>query len=127
MASPETRILIGLATAGVVFSIHGRGMPPSADIRVGKQGDETIETIRKQNLWLSTGAVSALYLLTKDSLAFIMGGSMIVALDWLARANNFANPATGSLIDNSFTREIVKPFQAESNEDVVNNSLYAVS
>lgn len=126
MAAPEARVMIGLATAGVVFSIHNRGLPASADVRVGKVGDDTIETVRKQNLWMSLGVVGGLYLLTKDSLAFIMGGSMAVALDWMTRANNWSNPVQNAIGQ-------INPFDAQeknvvSEEAIAHDAgLYAVS
>jgi len=129
MASPEARIMVGLATAGVVVALNTRGLPTNADVRVGKVGDDTIETIRKQNLWMSFGVIGGLYLLTKDSLAFIMGGSMAVALDWMTRANNWTNPVENAIA----TAHQINPFDAQAKSvesaeaSAYDASLYAVS
>lgn len=125
MANPEARIMIGLATAGVVFALHNSGMPAQADIRVTGVGDEALESVRKQHTWLEAGVVSGIYLITKDPVPFMMGGAMIVALDWLTRVNSFTNPATNSVIPNPFNvgvKDVESP-QAASYDA----SLYAVS
>lgn len=99
---PEISLGLGLATATLVWSLYNHGLPGQADIRVGEVGNETIETVRKQNTWLAAGAVAGISLLAKDPTVFIMGGAMVIALDWLTRINNFTNPVTGSAIGNPF-------------------------
>lgn len=125
-ASPESRVLIGLATAGVVMAVNSRGLPSGADVRVGKTGDDTIETVRKQNLWLSAGIVSGIYLLTKDSLTFMMGGAMVVSLDWITRANNWANPVSGAIDINPFDVGNTESRQAGAVDAAESGYLHAV-
>jgi len=103
MGKPEVSLGLGLATATVVYSIYNNGLPGQADIRAyGEPGDATIEAVRKQNSWLAAGVVAGISLLAKDPTVFIIGGSMVIALDWLTRINNFTNPVTGSAIGNPF-------------------------
>ncbi len=103
MASPEARIGLGLATAAVVVAIYSKQMPSTADIRVGKPGEENLEAVRKQTAWMAAGTVAGISLLAKDPTIFILGGLMVVAHDVLARVNNFTNPVTGGVIDNPFS------------------------
>lgn len=125
MANPEARVMIGLATAGVVFAIHNSGMPPQADVRATGVGDDALESVRKQHAWVEAGVVSAIYLVTKDPIPFMLGGAMIVALDWLTRVNSFTNPATNSVIPNPFNVGVKdEPSPQAANYDA---SLYAVS
>jgi hypothetical protein len=103
---PEVSIGIGLAVATLVYAIYNRGLPSNADVRVGKPGDATIEATRRQNAWLAAGTVAGVSLIAKDPTVFIIGGSMVVALDWLTRTNNWTN-----IVD---TLDTVNPFSAES-------------
>lgn len=111
MAAPESRVMIGLATAGLVFAIHNKTMPANVDMRVSEAGDQILETGRKQSLWLSLGAVSAIYLVTKDAIPFMMGGAMAVSLDWLNRANIYASGSENAVV-NPFS----VPFQQRESE-----------
>lgn len=100
----EVSLGLGLATATVVFAIYNR-QPSQADIRVGKAGDEHIETVRKQNAWTAAGVVAAISLLAKDATIFIVGGSAVIVLDWTTRINNWTNPLSGRVDINPFTVE----------------------
>lgn len=102
---PEISIGFGLATATVVYSIYQRGLPSGADIRVGRPGDEVLESVRKQNAWLAAGTVAGISLLAKDATIFILGGVTVVALDWMTRVNNWTNPLSGRIDLNPFTTE----------------------
>lgn len=102
---PEVSIGLGLAVGTLVYAIYNRGVPTNADMRVGKPGDETIESVRKQNAWLAAGIVSGISLIAKDATIFIIGGTMVVALDWLTRTNNWTNPLSGRVDINPFTVE----------------------
>jgi hypothetical protein len=112
---PEVSLGLGLATATLVWTIYNHGLPGQADIRVGEPGNETIETVRKQNSWMAAGTVAGISLLSKDATVFILGGAMVIALDWLTRVNNFTNPVTGSAIGNPFAAQVT-PVRATGGE-----------
>jgi hypothetical protein len=95
MARPEISIPAALATGTLVYSIYNRGMPPVLDVRASKVGDGNIESVRKQNAWMAAATVAAISLIAKDATVFIVGGAMVVGLDWMTRANIWTNPATG--------------------------------
>lgn len=109
---PEVSIGLGLAVGTLVYAIYNRGVPTNADMRVGKPGDEAIEATRKQNAWLAAGVVSGVSLIAKDATIFIIGGTMVVALDWLTRTNNWTNPLSGRVDVNPFTVESQRQMQA---------------
>lgn len=101
----EVSLPVALATGTVVWTIYNRGLPSHADLRVGSPGDDTIEAVRKQNAWMAAAVVAGISLLAKDPVVFIFGGSMVVAVDWMTRVNNWTNPLKNRVDVNPFTTE----------------------
>jgi len=97
MARPEISIPAALATGTVVIALYQRGMPPALDVRAAQVGDRNVEAVRKQNAWLAAATVGAISLIAKDATVFIVGGAMVVVLDWMTRANIWTNPVTGNV------------------------------
>lgn len=96
MASrPEISIPAGLAVGTLVYTVYNRGLPPTLDMRAAKVGDPNVEAVRKQNAWLAAATVAGISLIAKDATVFIIGGAMVVALDWMTRANIWTNPNSG--------------------------------
>ena len=85
-------------------------------MRVGKPGDATIEATRRQNAWLAAGTVAGVSLIAKDPTVFIIGGSMVVALDWLTRTNNWTNIVEAAEGLNPFGTESTRNMQAVPSE-----------
>jgi hypothetical protein len=124
---PEVSLGLALATGTIVWTIYNRGLPSHADIAASPSataGDETIDRIRKQNAWMAASVVSGISLLAKDATVFIIGGAMVVALDWMVRINDWTNPLHGRVDINPFTVEAPTPTPQEPIEN--NASLYAV-
>lgn len=92
---PEVSLGVGLATAAVVWSVYNNATPTIADIRTGAPGDEHIDASRKMAAWTTAGIVGGISLIAKDPTVFIVGGAMIVAVDWWHRHANEVNPDTG--------------------------------
>lgn len=92
---PEISIGVGLATAAVVWSIYQNATPTIADIRAGAPQDETIDGTRKMAAWTAAGVVAGISLIAKDPTVFVVGGTMVVAVDWWHRHANAVNPDTG--------------------------------
>lgn len=92
---PETSLTVGLATAALVWSIYSRAMPSLADIRVAPQDDPDLDSSRKAAAWTSAGAVAFVSLVAKDPTIFIIGGAMVIAVDWWTRHGNANNPFSG--------------------------------
>ena len=95
MLAKEQSIVAGLSVATVVYATYSRATPSVADMRVGKAGDDDIESARKQAAWISAGVVGAVALIAKDPNIFVMGGAMVIALDWMTRHANQVNPQSG--------------------------------
>lgn len=92
---PEMSVAAGLATATLVYSIYNRGLPSAADIRTLEQHNADVDAIRKQNTWIAAGVVGAISLISKDPTIFVVGGAMVIALDWSTRHADAVNPITG--------------------------------
>lgn len=93
----EISIPAALATGTLVYTLYNRGMPNALDTRAGQAGDPNAEAVRKQNAWAAAAVVSGISLIARDATIFIVGGSMVILLDWMTRANIWTNPATGQV------------------------------
>lgn len=92
---PETSVMVGLATAALVYAVYSNATPSITEIRAAKPGDADVDASRKMAAWTSAGAVAAVSLITKDPTVFTLGGGMIVVLDWWHRHANQVNPLSG--------------------------------
>lgn len=91
----ETSVVAGLSTAALVYAIYANATPTIADVRVAKPHDQDIESSRKLAAWTSAGVVAGVSLIAKDGTIFVLGGAMIIALDWWHRHANEVNPLAG--------------------------------
>lgn len=92
---PEVSLGVGLATATVVYGVYTQATPTIADIRTAKPGDDNIEASRKTAAWTAAVLVAAISLLAKDPTVFVVGGGMVIGMDWWTRHANQVDPATG--------------------------------
>lgn len=88
----DTSIIAGLSVAALVYAVYSNATPSVADIRVAKPHDPDIEASRKLAAWTSAGIVAGVSLIAKDGTIFVMGGVMVIALDWWHRHANEVNP-----------------------------------
>lgn len=106
---PEVSLPVALATGTLVYTIYSRGLPPTADIKMADVGDENLDDVRKTNAWMAASVVAAISLMAKDATVFIVGGAMVVGLDWVTRAAEFTNPLTGRIDLDPFTAQDTRP------------------
>lgn len=92
---PEVSITTGLAVGALVWTIYNRALPADVDMRVAAPNDTDIESSRKKAAYTAAAAVAAVSLIAQDATVFILGGSMVVAVDWWARHANAVNPELG--------------------------------
>jgi hypothetical protein len=100
---PEVSLGVGLATAAVVWSIYQNATPTIADIRAGAANDPTIDGTRKMAAWSAAGVVAGISLISHDPTVFIVGGIMVVMVDWWTRHANAVDPNTGSAAQSGAT------------------------
>ncbi len=84
--------MAGLATAAMVYGTYTFSLPNGAAMHATDAQDLNIE---------SAAVVGVVSLLAKDKTIFVLGGLMLIALDWHARIANAASPLTGKVVSNT--------------------------
>lgn len=97
MLKPEVSIPAGLATAAVVYGVYSNALPNAADIRTAPPQNTDVDAARKQAAWTSAAVVGAVSLMAGDPTIFVIGGAVLVALDWMTRHADAVNPITGKV------------------------------
>lgn len=95
--NPQTSIGISLATAAVVWAVFQSHMPTVADVRASN-ASPAIDSSRKSATWEAAGIVAGISLLAKDPTIFIVGGAMVIALDFTHRTAHATDPNTNKLM-----------------------------
>jgi hypothetical protein len=94
---PETSLTVGLATAALVWAVYQMHMPTTADTRATTPNNAAINSSRQVSTWTAAGIVAAVSLLSHDPTVFVIGGAMVVALDFTHRAADATSPSTNSI------------------------------
>jgi hypothetical protein len=95
MLAKEQSIVAGLAVASIVYATYSKATPTVADMRVGNRMNDDIESSRKVAAWTSAAVVAGVSLIAKDPNIFVMGGVMVIGLDWMTRHANAVDPQSG--------------------------------
>ena len=98
---PEGSIVAGIATGALVYGVYQMNLGNLASVHATSAGDGNARAGRKKAAIEAVAAVAAISLLTKDVNIFILGGGIVVLLDWHARHAVESHPETGMLADNS--------------------------
>ncbi len=99
--NPPTTVMVGAATAGLVFGAYQFAVPNVADIHASEPNNGAVIAGRKKAVWTSVAILSGITLLTRDRTVFTMGGIMLAALDFNIRHANAVHPATNHMVDMS--------------------------
>ncbi|HEX4661901.1 MAG TPA: hypothetical protein VH307_31280 [Streptosporangiaceae bacterium] len=98
-------LITGLATAAVVYGIYQVHLPTVAGARASSPDNQHLETARKSSTWTAAGVVVGATLLGKAgvgsgfaSTVFIMGGVVVIALDFAHRLANKTDNQSGKII-----------------------------
>lgn len=92
---PEISIGVALGVAAIVGAVYVNATPTLTDARVAPVGNDDLDAARKMAAWTSAGIVGAVSLIAKDATVFILGGAMIITLDWWYRHANEVDPRVG--------------------------------
>jgi hypothetical protein len=92
---PDVSLTVALATGTLVYAIYSNLTPTIADIRTADQYNADISASRKGATWTAAAAVAGISLVSKDPGPFVVGGAMVIALDWFHRHADAVNPLTG--------------------------------
>jgi hypothetical protein len=98
--TPEGSLTLGIATATLVVGIYTTSTPDTGVIHATDPNDHNIDAGRKKAAWLSAAVVSAIALLMRDKTVFVLGGTVLIALDWHTRHANAVSPQTGKVVSN---------------------------
>jgi hypothetical protein len=92
---PEISVPVALATGVVVFAIFQNATPPYVDQRAAPPNDPDLSKATKLATWTAAGAVSAISLIAKDPVVFMVGGTAVIVMAWWGKHGNAVNPMTG--------------------------------
>jgi len=97
MLKQEDALLTGLAVAAVVGGIYAVSMPTVAASRASAAGNQHIEATRKSTTWTASIVVVGASLLAKDPTVFVIGGVVVIALDFAHRVANATDRQSGKI------------------------------
>jgi hypothetical protein len=104
---PSESVMLGAATAGLVFGVYQFSVPNMADVHASEPNNGAVIAGRKKAVWTSAAILSGVTLLTRDRTVFTMGGVMLAALDFHVRHANAVHPATNHMVDMSGYQPVV--------------------
>lgn len=103
MLKPEISLPVALGTGAVVVGIYTLNMPGLTDVKGAPAGNPHVAGSRKVATWESIGLVGVLSLLTKDPVVFLVGGLMVVGMDFAYRHANVQDPQNGKVMPAAMT------------------------
>lgn len=98
MLKQEDALLTGLAVAAVVAGIHAVGVPNVASVRASAPGNKHLEASRKSTSWTAAIVVVGAALLARDPTVFVIGGTVVIALDFAQRIANNTDNQSGKIM-----------------------------
>jgi hypothetical protein len=103
--SGSDALITGLAVAAVVGGIYAVHMPTVAGARASSPANQHLDSGRKSATWTAAAVVVGATVLGKvgvgngfASTVFIIGGTVVIALDFAHRLANQTDNTTGKLI-----------------------------
>jgi hypothetical protein len=114
---PEGSVVAGIATGIMVWAVYDRSLPDAATMHATKAHDINIEAGRKKAVYTSAALLGVVTLITRDHNVFILGGAVLIALDWHTRHANVTNPDTGKLdggLTSGFTGQQTQGYAQQS-------------
>lgn len=97
----EDALLTGLGVAAVVLGITAVHMPTVAAARASAPGNKHMDGARKSNVWIAAGVVVLASLLAKDPTVFVIGGTVVIAVDITHRLANATDNQSGKVVTSS--------------------------
>ena len=94
---PENSLVIGLATAALVYGIYTVNLPNTASVRASKANNQHIDSARKTATWEAAGIVAGVAILAHDPTVFVIGGATLIAIDFAHRIANSTDSVTGQI------------------------------
>lgn len=98
MLKQEDALLTGLGVAAVVGAIYAVHAPTVAAVRASAPNNMHAEAVRKGATWTAAIVVVGSSLLAKDPTVFVIGGVVVIALDFAHRFANNTDNQSGQLV-----------------------------
>lgn len=95
--TPETSVLVGALIAIGVVGIETGAVPNLTDLGAAQQHDETVESARRKAAIQATVLVVGVSLVARDLGVYVIGGLVLVGMDYLVKHQNAVNPGTNKL------------------------------
>lgn len=115
---PEFSIMTGLTVAALVYAVYSNALPPVADVRTAQPGNDDVDAANKLAGWTAAGAVAGISLIAKDATVFILGGTMVVVLNWWHKHANAVMPEIAKAVPFTTDEQMqVAPDQMANSED----------
>lgn len=102
---PEFSVMGGLAVGALVFAIHTNATPTQADIQALPAGVPDVDRAERNATWLSAGIVSAVSLVARDPMIFIMGSAITVGMALWTRHSNWTESIGGKYLTGPDTQK----------------------
>jgi hypothetical protein len=97
---PETSLTVALATAALVWGVYSTHLPSVSDTRAAPQNNQVVDSSRKTATWTAAGIVAGVSLIAHDPNVFILGGAILVVLDFTHRSANAVTPGANKVLPN---------------------------
>jgi hypothetical protein len=108
---PEGSVVAGAAVAALVYATYSQSVPNASVVHATQAHDTNIESGRKKAAWTSAAVVGGVSLIARDPTIFVLGGLVLIALDFHARHANATDPATGDLVSTQGYQPAHSPVQ----------------
>lgn len=92
---PESAVTTGVLEAIGIYLIYNQTLPNLIDLKSAPAHDDTAESTRRAAAIESAVLLGAVFGITRDFNAFIIGGIALIAIDTMFKHGNAINPGTG--------------------------------
>ncbi len=92
---PDSAVVVSALTALGVVAIYSHSVPNLSDVRTAAPHDDTVEKQRRTAAIEATVLVLGVSLISKDLTPWILGGVVLVGLDFMVKHSNAINPTSG--------------------------------
>lgn len=96
----DKSIMVGLATATVVYGIYQAALPNVSDVRSLDARNKDIAGAEKLASWTAAGVVAGISLIAGDPTVFIIGATTVTILSVWHKHANEVTPMTGKILGN---------------------------
>jgi hypothetical protein len=109
MLKQEDAIVAGLAVSAVVIGIHSVQLPNKAAVSASAPGNVHVDQARMSSTWIAAIVVVGASLLAKDPTVFVIGGTVVIALDFAQRWASSTDSRSGKIMAGEKAAPVTAP------------------